>query len=743
MYTQNTSSLYGKLLRSMLVPIAVTIAMLVSFGAWFAVRQAQESAYTLAQEKAYHYAYQIQSELSSAYESAYIVARSIEALKTRGITNRAAVNDILYQALLQYPLSVGTYNIWSPNAFDGNDAAFANTPLHDSTGRYIPYWQRSSGTPRLDPLTDYDTYLDPIIKSNKETILDPYFYEIGGKPRLITSFFMPLRYNGKVVGLSGIDFTLNGLDKLMEEARFYDNGFAYLVANNGTIVTHRVKTYIHKDIAVEDTTVNFQQERAAIANGTFFQSEKNGMLRLYVPIKIGNTGTPWSVVLRVPMSEVFASARQLIWTMTILGVVACAVIVWRLRAIARKTAEPIHTIADAANTVAQGNTDIQVQIHTNDEIESLAVNFNAMTAQIRKTLEEVITERESVQRKVDEATAELAAQKYALESAVETMLATMENFANGDLTVQLQADRSANVNLVRLFAGFNEAVSAVRSMASAVVQAVEKTSDIATQIGTATEELSASAEAQSAQAATVAHTVEVNAREISSVSERTVLMANIAKTSGHDAETGGNIMQQTLDKITRIASVVQDSASVVQRLGDSSQQIGEIVAVIEEIADQTNLLALNAAIEAARAGEQGRGFAVVADEVRKLAERTSKSTKEIHATIRLIQQETEHAVHGIQRGMREAEEGIALADRAGSALQGIVEGAQKVEQMVIDIAQTSRRQSQASTDISSHVAEISSAAAQTATTIHDVASSTEELNLMTRRLRTLVRKFKI
>jgi methyl-accepting chemotaxis protein len=195
--------------------------------------------------------------------------------------------------------------------------------------------------------------------------------------------------------------------------------------------------------------------------------------------------------------------------------------------------------------------------------------------------------------------------------------------------------------------------------------------------------------------------------------------------------------------MNRIASVVNQSAQTVRALGKSSDQIGEIIGVIDDIADQTNLLALNAAIEAARAGEQGRGFAVVADEVRKLAERTTKATKEIAGMIKQIQSETIGAVSAMEEGTKEVENGKMLADKAGISLREIVDVSQKVTDMVAQIAAASEQQSSASEQISKNVEAISSVTGQTASGTQQIARAAEDLNRLTENLQQLVGRFKL
>jgi methyl-accepting chemotaxis protein len=217
----------------------------------------------------------------------------------------------------------------------------------------------------------------------------------------------------------------------------------------------------------------------------------------------------------------------------------------------------------------------------------------------------------------------------------------------------------------------------------------------------------------------------------------------VAEKNGQIANEGGSVVGQTVSKMKDIASVVQKSAINIEKLGESSKEIGEIISVIDDIADQTNLLALNAAIEAARAGEQGRGFAVVADEVRKLAERTTDATKRIATMIKGIQSETTLAVTEMNKGNIEVQNGINLADKAGSSLQQILNSSNEVYQMINQISAASEEQSATSEEISKNVISISKVIADSAMQIEEIAKSSEDLSRQTQILTEILSKFKI
>ena len=265
----------------------------------------------------------------------------------------------------------------------------------------------------------------------------------------------------------------------------------------------------------------------------------------------------------------------------------------------------------------------------------------------------------------------------------------------------------------------------------------------ASEIASASEQSSRGAKDQTDQVTQVSSAIEEMTATIVESSKNASEATEGAKNAADTAGTGGQIVNETIQGMQRINDVVRESSDSIGKLAQSADSIGEIIGVIDDVADQTNLLALNAAIEAARAGEHGRGFAVVADEVRKLAERTGKATGEITGMIRGIQNETEEAVKSMEMGIKEVNAGRELTDKAGSSLNEIVAMNQSVMDMIQQIATASEEQSTAAEQISKNVENVSSIARETATGAEQSATAAEELNRQAEGLQQMVARFKV
>ncbi len=324
---------------------------------------------------------------------------------------------------------------------------------------------------------------------------------------------------------------------------------------------------------------------------------------------------------------------------------------------------------------------------------------------------------------------------------LQPLLSGIELVSTGDLTIRLEQKTNDEIghlikSLDGLVAGLRGTVEQIRNM----------TVDISDQVQCITADSGRMDEGMRRQAersSEVASAVEEMTSTIIENSKNAAATAETAKKAKAAAEQGGRAVDETIVGMKRIAGVVNKSAETVRALGKSSDQIGEIIGVIDDIADQTNLLALNAAIEAARAGEQGRGFAVVADEVRRLAERTTRATKEIASMIKKIQSETQGAVLSMEDGTRQVSDGIKLADKAGASLHELVEISMKVTDMVSQIATASEQQSTASGQISKNVEEISNVTNESTIGTQQIAQAAGDLSRLTESLKRLVENFNI
>ena len=321
-------------------------------------------------------------------------------------------------------------------------------------------------------------------------------------------------------------------------------------------------------------------------------------------------------------------------------------------------------------------------------------------------------------------------------------VALANRIATNDLSVDDLAVES-NDEIGEATAALNAMKNNLREMIQSIAGTAEHVASASEEISSSATQQSQSAETQKDQTAQVATTMQEMSSTVLQVSENSNKAAESSRQAAETARHGGSIVEETLHKMRTIAESVSGTAKKMEELGKSSDQIGRIIGVIDDIADQTNLLALNAAIEAARAGEQGRGFAVVADEVRKLAERTTTATKEIAQMIKNIQDETKVAVGAMEAGTKQVEEGVTSTAQAGDSLKEIIHMSEQVGEMITHIATAATEQSSTSEEINRNIDEISKLVKESAVGAQQSAKACQDLSGLAFDLQKMVGNFKL
>jgi methyl-accepting chemotaxis protein len=315
-----------------------------------------------------------------------------------------------------------------------------------------------------------------------------------------------------------------------------------------------------------------------------------------------------------------------------------------------------------------------------------------------------------------------------------------ECMAEGNLSVRTAV--TGDNEMGRIGKAFNSLGGTFQELIGKIVSSAEQLASSANLLHTTSEMMASNAEEVATQAATVAVASEEMAATSNDVAQNCALAAGGSQRANDSALAGSAVVQETITVMNTISERVTDSARTVESLGSQSDQIGEIVGTIEDIADQTNLLALNAAIEAARAGEQGRGFAVVADEVRALAERTTRATKEIGTMIKSIQRQTREAVISMEEGVKEVERGTCEASKSGQALVDILEQINSMSMQVSQIATATEEQTGTTNEISNNIQMITEVVKITAEVAQDSADASSNLVQLSEELQTLVERYR-
>ncbi|UTW06896.1 HAMP domain-containing protein [Pseudomonas benzenivorans] len=616
--------------------------------------------------------------------------------------SREELFNLVRETTAQNPKLLGSYLGWEPNAFDGNDQFYLGDKAggNDGTGRFTPWWFRNAdGSLGLDVIgfmesdkllptgvREGEYYLCPK-ERKRPCAIDPAPYDVGGKMVMLASFTTPILVDGQFRGIAGADLSVNFIQDLLLAAdqQLYDGaGELALIASNGRLVASTQAP-----------------DKLGQPASELLDTDAMGKLQGLQP---GQTRYDVQGI----DGDHAASHIQLLQSFPI------------------------------------GNTDARWTLMLKLPLDTVMADLQAMQRDLGK------------QRDTDTLGMALVGLLiaaigllvvwfvgYGIARPLRQMVAMLDDIAQGegDLTRRLSSVRRDELGAIA--SGFNTFLGKLQAMIGQVIGSVQQVSDSSEHTADIAIRTNQGVQQQLAEIELVATAVHEMTATAQDVARNATQAAEAANHADQAASHGKQIVQQSADAISALAGEIGRAVGVVQNLAQDSENINAILVTIRSIAEQTNLLALNAAIEAARAGEQGRGFAVVADEVRNLAQKTQQATGEIQNMIEQLQHGTREVVKVMEDSQSRTDVSVRQASEAAEALASITQAVSVINDMNTQIASAAEEQSAVAEDINRNVSNIGQVANQVASGADDASQASAHLTKLAEQQRRLINQFKV
>ena len=696
------------------LPVTVLLVMILGFLTWQIQSKSSQAIEDVAKRELAALGAQngnyVRNYLNTAFSASAALADGLEQALKKGMPpSRETLVAMEEGVHMGNPDIFGCGIMWEPNAFDGRDAEYKGVPGSNAEGRFLSYSSTGAEVTDLNEQLAQSYYTVPK-KTMAPYLSDPYPFPVDGKEVDMSTAAYPVIVDKVFRGVVLVDMSLEKLDKLITNIAVYESGYAGLLNDQGLVVAHKDKSLEKKNLFEINRFNNPEGIRKAFSAGKSFVEEvdtKEGrVFRYYQPISIRGSSQHWYLAIIAPMDEVLAQAHSISRMTVALSATTLVVLLVVIFLLIRSSVKPINYLARTAEIIADGNLEQPIEDERfGGEVKMLSTSLKKMIASLIegiKKAEALSVSAQEESRKAQEAMIQAEAAGKEAQAKTEAMLVAADKLeevgnvvssASSELSAQIeQSDRGAAESAQRL----SEAATAMNEM-NATVQEVAKNAGSASAASADTKE---------------------------------------------KAQVGAQVVEKAVRSIEQVHQMSLELKGDMTQLNEHAQDITRIMGVISDIADQTNLLALNAAIEAARAGEAGRGFAVVADEVRKLAEKTMASTNDVGNAIKAIQESTAKSMTGVDNAVERIGEATELASRSGAALQEILTTVEITADQVNAIATASEEQSAASEEINQSIVQVNDMSRQTAEAMGEAARAVSDLAAQAQGLTELIEAMK-
>ncbi|SIO56042.1 methyl-accepting chemotaxis sensory transducer with Cache sensor [Rhodovulum sp. ES.010] len=684
----------GKLVLAAGIAITLIVSGYIGYSGWRASHRADHQVMELATEKAGAIAQTIAAQVTEATSAGAALSGGLAGYMATGDATASDVIEILKGVPTQYDT---VFSAWMAGLPDGaTDDFIAGGEGRNDNGVFTPYWTKSTAGGlefQTFPIeTDAQWFALPV-RGGKSIITEPY---LSTENRLLTSVAVPVRVEGRIAGVAGVDIVLTDLTTMLGGLKTFEGGRVTLVDSGGKWLANPDET----DLTQPYDEAGADLIMAALSDGEprVIEGLPGGATRLVYPFTAPGMNTTWATLLDVPAAVFTAPVRSAVVEAVFSGVLILLMALATIYLTARSlVGRPLSDMLASVNKLASGQYGEQVRgTERTDDVGTMAASVEA--------LREGLLQKEELEKDQERQQEEQA-------RVVETLASSLRALAAGDLSRTIDDRFSGSYEALR--EDFNATINTLNDMMATLSESIREIRARSDEISAGSDELARRTESQ---AATLEETVAALDELTTSVRSAAEAAANVERSMAdtrQDAQSSG--------------AIVRDAIGAMSEIEKSSDEITQIIGVIDDIAFQTNLLALNAGVEAARAGEAGRGFAVVASEVRALAQRSSEAAKDIKQLI--------------DSSSVQVEKGVGLVNRGGESLTGIVERVAKVADQMSAIATGANEQSVGLGEINVGATELDKVTQQNAAMVEETSAAAVNLQQEATALERQVERF--